>query len=240
MNNTGNSSKTIYQLLTQSAENFGHEPALTYLQEISPKFVDETISYLDLLGNINRTVRLIRDRLGNIGEKRPVVSFMLPSLPETHYILWAAESVGIANPLNPLMSVDALTALTAKAETDIIFSLGPNPHSDLWEKAQAVAARLPNKPKLIPVTFSGNGDNDLFDKQLENYSDAALPTEWLSNSEDISAYFHTGGTTNTPKLAMLTQANQMYTANACLILCRLDWVTWASMGYRFSMWRVHY
>lgn len=214
MSKSGNFTTTIYDLLQQSAECFGNQTALTYLKSISPKFVDETISYSTLLSNINRMVRLIHDGLDYERGARPVVSFMLPNIPQTHYILWGAETAGIANPLNPLLSTDALVALMTKAKTDILIALGPNPASDTWEKAQSVAAQLPKKPKLIPVVFPDSNVAELFETQLQRYSDALLPLQWLPNTDDIAAYFHTGGTTSAPKLAMHTHANQLCSADA--------------------------
>ncbi len=205
---------TVYQLIQQSAERFGDATALTYLQAISPEFVDETISFSALLGNINRVVRLLRDSLDNSTEEHPVVSFLLPNIPQAHYILWGAETAGIANPLNPLLNEDALVGLMSKAKTDILIALGPNPVSDIWEKAQAVADRLPKKPKLISVAFPASDDSPLFDALLPEYSDEPLPVQWLPAADDIAAYFHTGGTTSTPKLALQTHTNQLSTADA--------------------------
>ena len=216
LNNLTEKPTTVYELLLQSANRFADKTALTYLKDISSGFIDEKISYSELIKNINRMVRLIHDHADNSANKRPVVSFLLPNIPQAHYILWGAGTAGIANPLNPLLSENALLALTEKAQTDIIIALGPNPVSDIWQKAQSVAQQMSNKPKLIPVVFSNEETGESFDSLLAGYSDAPLPKEWLPSADDITAYFHTGGTTGTPKLAMHTHSNHLCTAHAFL------------------------
>mgnify|MGYP000122253851 FL=1 len=207
---------TVYELLLQSSIRFADETALTYLKDVSSHLIDEKISYSELIKNINRMVRLIHDQAESTGKKRPVVSFLLPNIPQAHYILWGAGTAGIANPLNPLLSENALLALTQKAQTDILIALGPNPVSDIWQKAQSVAQQLPNKPKLIPVAFSNNESGESFESMLAGYSPEPLPKEWLPAADSITAYFHTGGTTGTPKLAMHSHVNHLCTAKAYL------------------------
>ncbi|REL25611.1 AMP-binding protein [Thalassotalea euphylliae] len=213
----------VYQLLQTICEQQGEANAFTLIKQLTPELVDESVTYQTLLSNIHRTVRLIRDHLDINDEscKRPVVSFLLPNIPEAQYIIWAAETCGIANPINPLLNVEALSALMEKADTDIIFALGPNPQSDFWQKAQAVVEQS-NKPiKLIPVAIP-DGDNAAFGQRLSGYSDAPLPSHWLPTAEDVAAYFHTGGTTGSPKLVMHTHANHVAAANAYVVPMQSD------------------
>ena len=99
------------------------------------------------------------------------------------------------------------------AETDVVFALGPNPNSDIWEKAVAVVEKLEPKPRLIPVLFSADG-YQLFEQLQSQHESAPLPDEWLPGLDDIASYFHTGGTTGLPKLAKNTHRNQL----ACVSL----------------------
>lgn len=218
---------SIYQLISDSAAAYGDQTALTFVKALPPELVDQRISYAELLANINRSVRFFHDLASqqegaDKTEKcRPVISFLLPNIPQTHYVLWAAETLGIANPLNPLLSVEALAGLLTKADTDILVVLGPNPVIDVWEKACAVVQQLEKQPKLVSVVFADNQQDaelqsSFFDAELAGYSDEPLPSDWLPTAEDIAAYFHTGGTTSTPKLALHTHVNQWYSAKAYL------------------------
>ncbi len=202
-----------YHLISQAAENFADDTAITFLKAINPSFIDDKISYRQLLANINRTARLLRDRLEHNGEKRGVISFLLPNIPQAHYVLWGSEAAGISNPLNPLLSEDALVALMNKAGTDIIVAMGPNPASDIWQKSIAVSKRLDKTPKLISALIPASEDYEHFENLLPNYCNEKLPDQWLSHNNEIAAYFHTGGTTGTPKLAKHTQINQMTMAD---------------------------
>ena len=118
------------------------------IQTLTPEFTDISLSYRDFFAQLNRSVRMLRELMG---EERGVVSILAPNVPQNHLLLWAAETAGIANPLNPLLSEEALEGLMRAAETDLIVALGPTPHSDLWQKAESVAARL---PKTSPMYFS--------------------------------------------------------------------------------------
>ena len=211
-----NSPTTTYELITQAAEKYTDNTAITFIKAISPELVDEKISYQQLLANINRTARLLKDRLPESSDKPGVISFLLPNVPQSHFILWGGEAAGIVNPLNPLLSEDALLALMEKAGTDIIVALGPNPASDIWQKSLAVSKRLSKTPKLISAVIPAGDDFEHFEALLPNYSGENLPTDWLTGSKDIAAYFHTGGTTGTPKLAMHTHENQLTQAATAL------------------------
>ncbi|BFM18314.1 acyl-CoA synthetase [Maricurvus nonylphenolicus] len=204
----------VYELLNWAADQHGDRTALTYLTSVNP-WQDVTISYQALQQSVNRAARLFRQSFSESGERRGVVSILLPNIPQNHIALWAAEAVGVANPLNPLLSADALASLMAKAETDVIVALGPNPFSDIWQKAESVAATLAENggkaPRLIAV---GGEVESQFDALLAEQSADELPDEWLPAGDDVAAYFHTGGTTGMPKLALHTHTNQLCTAFA--------------------------
>lgn len=202
--------KTVYELLHASASVHGEKTALTYIADLDP-LESQPTTYAELMGNINRSARLILE-LSN--KPKPVVSLLLPNIPQSQYLLWAAASVGIANPINPLLNEEALYSLMLKAQTDLIVVLGPMPGSDLWQKALKVAQCLPNQPKCVSV-LSPAGDY-FFDELIQGYSAAELDVELQPKADDIAAYFHTGGTTGMPKLARHTHANQVAAAQTYL------------------------
>jgi len=201
---------SIYHAIQAAAEARSQHTALNFITQLEPELESIEVSYRQLFASICQAGRLIKSLCD---KPRPVASFLLPNIPQAHSIMWGAESVGVVNPLNPLLNEDALQNLMALADTDVVFALGPNPLSDIWQKTQAVVARLPNKPKLIPVFFAAEG-YDLYE-QLQAEQDAGpLPQEWLPGLDDIASYFHTGGTTGTPKLAQNSHRNQL----ACVSL----------------------
>lgn len=201
---------SVYHALAAQAENCADKTALRFVTQVEPEFESSTISYQQLFENVCRTGRLLRELSA---KDRPVCSFLLPNIPQAHSVMWGAESVGVANPLNPLLNEDALLNLMELADTDIIIALGPNPASDIWEKAQAVAARLEKPVQLLSVMLPAEG-YDLFEQRMAGCSPEPLPLEGLPGPDDVASYFHTGGTTGTPKLAQNTHQNQL----ACVAL----------------------
>lgn len=196
---------SIYHFISAVAEQKPEKIALRLVRQVEPSLSSQTLDYQQLFGNICQTARLIK---ATADTDRPVCSFLLPNIPQTHGIMWGAESVGIANPLNPLLNEDALLHLMELAQTDVIFALGPLPGTDIWQKAQAVAQRLDKSVRLISVMMEVDG-YDQYEKIIKDFDRSELPTTWLPGLDDIASYFHTGGTTGTPKLAKNTHRNQL-------------------------------
>ncbi|MGQ0700814.1 MAG: AMP-binding protein [Panacagrimonas sp.] len=200
----------VYQLLRESALAQGTLTALTFVERLKPVPAESPTSYARLLHAVRRTARLIRAQLG---ESRGTVSLLLPNIPQAQAILWAAETVGVAQPLNPMLSEAALFELLRKAESRVIFAPGPQAGSDLWQKVLAVAARLPVRPAVYSVDVAGPDPERHYDRALERHSGEELPDTWLpASGSEIAAIFHTGGTTGTPRLALHTHANQVAAA----------------------------
>lgn len=194
---------TVYELILAAAQRVPDSVAIHYINKVDDLEHSDQQTYEQLLSSLHRTVDMIRNLTGKL---RPVVSLLLPNIPQAQTLLWASEIAGIANPLNPLLSEEALYQLMSKAETDIIFALGPVRGSELWEKAVKVAKRLPSQPICVSV-LSPAGEH-YYDSQVHDYSDQHLAADEVPIPTDVAAYFHTGGTTGTPKLACHTHANQ--------------------------------
>ncbi|MGF6690678.1 fatty-acyl-CoA synthase [Metapseudomonas resinovorans] len=199
---------TVYELLQASASCHPERTALTFIHSLGAEIGEQNLSYAAFFAQLNRSARLL---LELAGARKPVITLLLPNIAQSQCLLWAAASIGIANPINPLLNEDALVSLMEKAGTDLVVALGPVADSDLWQKAQGASVRLPNKPKCISVLTQGG--EFFYDALLGGYSDAALEPALLPRPEDSAAYFHTGGTTGLPKLARQTHANQV--AAAC-------------------------
>ncbi len=204
---------SIYQLIQSSCVTHADQIALTYVTQVEPEIKEMNIPYPTLLAQVNRTARLVREQTG--GKNEAVVTFLLPNIPQAHFILWGTESIAISNPLNPLLSVEAMVALMEKAGSDMVLALGPNPTSDIWQKTVQAVARLKKKPKLMSVAFPNDDGFEHFDEAMMNMSGDELPLQWQRSASDIAAYFHTGGTTGTPKLAIHSHENQVQAALTC-------------------------
>ncbi|MDH4570976.1 AMP-binding protein [Pseudomonas sp. BN414] len=199
---------TVYELLQASAAAHPERTALTFIHSLGAEIGEQDLSYSAFFAQLNRSARMLLDLAST---PRPVITLLLPNIPQSQCLLWAATSIGIANPINPLLNEEALASLMEKAGTDLVVALGPVPGSDLWQKALGASQRLPKRPRCVSVVVEGG--EFFYDRLLDRYSGAALEPALLPGPDDSAAYFHTGGTTGVPKLARQTQANQV--AAAC-------------------------
>ncbi|MDH4611456.1 AMP-binding protein [Pseudomonas sp. BN102] len=205
---------TVYELLQASAAEHPERIALTYIHSLGAEIGDQDLDYAEFFTRLNRSARLLLDLAGT---RKPVITLLLPNIPQSQSLLWAAASIGIANPINPLLNEEALTSLMEKAGTDLVVALGPVPGSDLWEKALAASRRLSKQPGCLSVLVPGGELH--YDSLVDSYGGEALELELRPRPGDIAAYFHTGGTTGLPKLARQTHANQV--AAACAYRARM-------------------
>ncbi|MCY1516684.1 Long-chain-fatty-acid--CoA ligase FadD13 [compost metagenome] len=200
---------TVYELLQASAAEHPGRIALTYIHGLGAEIDEQDLCYAEFFAQLNRSARLLLDLAGT---RKPVITLLLPNIPQSQCLLWAAASIGIANPINPLLNEEALASLMEKAGTDLLVALGPVSGSDLWQKALAASRRLTKRPACLSVLVEGGEPH--YDSLLAGYSGEPLESELLPRPGDIAAYFHTGGTTGLPKLARQTHANLVAAAGA--------------------------
>ena len=85
-----------------------------------------------LLGKVTQAANLFHDLgLGSTD----VVAFLLPTLLETHLVLWGAETAAIAAPINYLLTADTIADLLVASEAKVLIALGPHPSFDIWHRA---------------------------------------------------------------------------------------------------------
>ena len=165
------------------------------------------VTYRDLTANITRTANLFHD-LG-VGPT-DVVSYLLPNLPHTHYVLWGGEAAGIVNPINPLLEPATITEICQAAGTKVLVALAEFPESDIWEKAMMVRQELPDLKAIIRVMGPSDEREGIFgyDEIIGRFNGEKLDSNRKIDPQDIASTYHTGGTTGTPKLAPHTHFNE--------------------------------
>lgn len=159
-----------------------------------------------------------------------VVSYVLPNLPETHFVLWGGQAAGIVNPINPLLEPNAIADILNAAGTKVLVTLRAFPKTDIWQKVEAVAPLVPTLRTVVVVDLLpylptvqklvvgamrlGQRRPSLPGVQVVDFGTALRrqPTDRLVSGRriaptDMACYFHTGGTTGTPKIAPLTHHN---------------------------------
>lgn len=208
-----------YDLFQQSATLFGDDTAIEFLLTGQCNEAPQSISFQELANRITQTANLLH-ALGVSPET--TVSVLLPTLPQSHPVIWGTQAAGIVNPINPLLEAEHIADIIEAAESELVVCLGPSPHSDLWEKLQSALPRLPRVHTVLVVTQSHftSTEPPLLarpDIRLLNYDEAlaAQPTHALLSGrqfrgKEIAACFHTGGTTGHPKIAQLTHGNMAF------------------------------
>jgi fatty-acyl-CoA synthase len=199
--------RSVYDIFLKSAARYPDHTALTMLMTGADDETPRRVSYRQLLEGITRAANLF----SAIGGPAPGVAYILPSLVETHFTLWGAETAGYAVPINFLLQAENIADLISASGAKILVALGPHPQLDIWEKAVTVGQLLPDL-KLVQVSLSDAPLPDGvigFAAALKAQDGGALNFGHARRDDDIAAYFHTGGTTGLPKLVVHTHRNQI-------------------------------
>jgi len=224
-------------LIEASAARFPERIALRFLFEGRSEEDGIAYRYQDLWQRIVQAANAFHG-LG-IGPQ-DVVSFLLPSLPQTHITLWGAEAAGIVNPINPLLEPEHIAAIMNAAGTRVLVALAPFPGSDIWDKVEGLIEQVPSLERVLYVDATrfmtaeqaasvrkmqplpSHDWCDDFDALLDRAPDDAMTSGRRIAPDDIASLFHTGGTTGTPKLAPHSHANEVANVAMMQMLFRHD------------------
>jgi fatty-acyl-CoA synthase len=209
--------QSTYEAIKLGAAHDPSAPAIRFLANARPDEEPIVVSYRDFVARTTQAANAFHALGVGPGD---VVSFLLPLVPDAFVTLFGAEAAGIANPVNPLLEPHQIAEILAAARTKVLVTLGPTPGADIWEKVQKVRPGLAGDLKIVRAGGSPLADVPaLADLIAEQPSDRLVSGRRIAGT-DIAAYFHTGGTTGTPKLVRHTHANQVYQAWACNLMLR--------------------
>jgi fatty-acyl-CoA synthase len=208
---------STYEALKLGAAHNPDAPAIQFLANAEPTDTPAVISYRDFIARVTQAANMFY-ALG-VGPN-DVVSFLLPLLPEAFITLFGAEAAGIANPVNPLLEPHQIAEILEAARTTVLVTLGPVPGSDIWQKVDKVRGQLKHLKAIVQVYGAGDGAQGIhsFNELIRREPSDRLVSGRKISGEEIAAYFHTGGTTGTPKLVRHTHANQVYQAWGCNLM----------------------
>src|SRR5215472_6530312 len=210
---------STYEAIMLGAARNPDAPAIQFLPNADPADTPAILTYRDFAARVTQAANMFH-ALGVHGDG--VVSFLLPLLPEAFVTLFGAEAAGIANPVNPLLEPHQIAEILEAASTSVLVTLGPVPGTDIWQKVERVRGQLKHLKAIVTVhgpTDPANGIYSFNDLIKQQPSDKLVSGRKISGNE-VAAYFHTGGTTGTPKLVRHTHANQVYQAWGCNLLLK--------------------
>ncbi len=208
---------STYEALQLGAAVDPSAVALHFLRNASPDETPLTLTHAQWLSRVTQAANTFH-ALG-IG-RGDVVSLLLPLLPQAFVALFGAQAVGVANPVNPMLSAAQIADILRAAGTRVVVTIGPAEGSDLWRKVSELRSAVPTLKAVLVVGGAGNSglEADDFDAQLDAQPGTHLLSGRMPRDDDDAGYFHTGGTTGTPKLVRHTHANQVSQAWALRLM----------------------
>lgn len=218
--------KTLYRVLSNTAQKFPQRPAVTFQLMSGPKDPAETLTWSQLHSKTTQAANMFR-ALG-VGSS-DVVAYILPNSNETVLTLLGGAVAGIVNPINPLLEPEQMGAILRETGAKVVVTLKAFPKTDIAQKTAAAVALAPNvtsvievdlnryltppKSWIVPLVRPKNPVSHhakVYDfSTLLKQQNTTLDFEDI-NQDRVAAYFHTGGTTGMPKVAQHLYSGMIY------------------------------
>ena len=218
--------RTLYGLLSGTADAFGDRPAISYQLLSGPSDPAETLTWRSFHERVTQAANLFRS-LG-VGET-DVVAYVLPNCTETAVVLIGGTVAGIANPINPLLDAEQIAAILRETRAKVVVTLRAFPKTDVAQKVAEAVRLAPGVETVLEVDLHRylTGIKRLVvplmrpkvkvehEARILNWTKevAKQPTTlaFADAAEDrVAAYFHTGGTTGMPKVAQHSYGGMIY------------------------------
>lgn len=218
---------STYEALRLGSQADPAAPAISFLPTGSADDTPVVISHAQCFARITQAANAFAALGVGPGD---VVSLLLPLVPQAFFTLYGAEAAGIANPVNPLLEPYQLVEILRAANTKVLVTLGPLPGTDLWDKVNRLKDEVPGLTAIVVVSGASVATASPaqatarppaagapvpvydFDALVATQPADRLVSGRVIAASDTAAYFHTGGTTGTPKLVRHSHRNQVYQA----------------------------
>ncbi|WP_127108136.1 AMP-binding protein [Pararhodobacter zhoushanensis] len=195
-----------HQLLQRSAALFPEHTALTYLTDGSLDSDVTTLTFSDLLADVNRAANALR-RLGLKPDE--TVALLMPSMPEAFVSLFAAQAAGRVCPINYMLAPEHIAHLLDSVNATVLVALGPDAELDIWSKLSAIRQRSRSLRAVVCVGDAPEPWAHSFAALIAAES-PVLSFDVTATRDSIASFFHTGGTTGVPKLVTHTHGNEVH------------------------------
>lgn len=233
-----------YEALQISARKNSNNIALQFFLDGLSYQDTFSLTYSQLIGQVNACANMMY-HLG-LGEEESV-SVLLPNCPDYIITLFGTQARGIINPINPMLELGHLSDIINASQSKIIVTLASNSTMPLLEKVKALVKTTPSVEYVLTVdldyylgkniSFKSEVIDDIkfldFHYQLKQYNTESLDFDCTKSHNSTASYFHTGGTTGSPKLAQHSHLNELVNTfmlneylqnqNPKTFLCGLPW-----------------
>lgn len=218
---------SVYDRIARTTAEYGTRNAISFQMFSDDGAPAETFTWNEFLGKITQAANLFRS-LG-VGEN-DTVAYVLPNTNETAITLFGAMTAGIVNPINPLLEPEKIAGILRETEAKVVVTIRSMPKSDVAQKVAEAVANAPSvkhvlevdlnryltppKSWIVPLIRPKNKVHHTaqvggFNAQLRKQPSNRLTFE-QSGEDRVCAYFHTGGTTGTPKVAQHRHSGLLY------------------------------
>ncbi|KJS31241.1 MAG: AMP-binding protein [Desulfatitalea sp. BRH_c12] len=200
--------KSTYELISKGAAINPDAIAMSFIADGDRYREPLRVTYGQFMAKIRQTANMLAD----MGVRSTdVVTYLLPNLPQTHFVLWGAEMAGIANPINPMLEADTIKEICQAAGTKVLVALGDMPGVDIWPKVAQIRKSIPSLEKVVRVMGPSDEAEGIFsfEETVERYAGDRLTFDRQIAPDDIASLYHTGGTTGRPKLAKRSHGNEI-------------------------------
>lgn len=193
------SSPSLMNMLRASVARQPEKPALVYYRNVAD--LDPVIvTYAELLAQTESAAAGF-NALGIRPDDG--IAILLPAIPESVATFIAASAVGVAFPINLLLSAQSIVTQLELSKAKAAVVLGERSGKDIFDRFSEAAAQYAHLEKIIQVGLSPNTNGGW--REFLASSDC-VPSDH-KDRDRIAAVFHTGGTTGNPKLAQLSEFN---------------------------------
>ncbi|MFV0299449.1 MAG: acyl-CoA synthetase, partial [Paracoccus sp. (in: a-proteobacteria)] len=216
-----------YGFLGATAERFPERPALSFQLLSGERDHAVTLTWRELLDRVTETANLFRSLGVGPGE---TVAYLLPNSIETPVVLLAGATAGIVNPINPLLDAQQIAGILRETRARVLVTLKAFPKSDVAQKAAEAVALAPDVTHVIEIDLNRHltGVKKFLvplmrPKVTASHHATVLDFEAATSAQKhnrlmfddppqdrVAAYFHTGGTTGTPKVAQHRYSGMIY------------------------------
>lgn len=200
--------RTIHGCIRAAAALAPQKTAIVQLPVADPLGEPRRVSYAELLGSMEAAACVFAEACEGA---EPVVSLICPLVPEALIATWAAETVGIANPINPFLDVAGATAIMNRIGTKVLVIGSSSFGAGSWDRLADIVAAVPSLRRVLVL-----GENvepaQSFVHALQKTGASRFPELTLRAGSDDAVYMPTGGTTGAPKLVRQTQERQLIDA----------------------------
>jgi fatty-acyl-CoA synthase/long-chain acyl-CoA synthetase len=217
---------TMHDFLTAVRDKHPQRPAVSFQILSGPKDKAETLTWQRFHERVCQAANLFR----SLGVKQDdAVAIIAANSNDTAVALLGAMIAGIANPINPLLEPEQIAGILRETEAKVVVTLRSFPKTDVAQKvAEAVRHATsvhtvleidlnqyltPPKSWIVPL-IRPKVEGTHHAKVLPFAPSCAKQPTSLAfddpKEDRVAAYFHTGGTTGTPKVAQHKVSGMVY------------------------------